>query len=113
MYIIESPAYPGWVKIGITGNLKKRLQVYQTSSPFRDYRLVYSVKHPDYKEAERRIRETMVYFAKGVRGEWYEIDLAIAKSRLDEQLEEYERGGPLGIKEETTKICNFLGTAPQ
>jgi len=69
------------------------LQTYQTSSPYRDYRIVYSIEHAEYREAERRIKETMVPFAKRVKGEWYEIDLGIAKSRLDEQLESW--GEPL------------------
>lgn len=76
--------YPGWVKIGTTGNLKKRLQVYQTSSPFRNYRVLYSIEHPEYRLAERRIRETIEPFAKSIRNEWYEIDEEMAKSRLDE-----------------------------
>ena len=87
LYIIENAAYPGWVKIGTTGNLKKRLQTYQTSTPYRDYRIVYSIEHPEYKLAERRLRETMGPFAKQIKHEWYEIDLEMAKSRLDEVLE--------------------------
>ncbi len=87
LYIIESPQYPGWVKIGITGNLKKRLQTYQTSSPFRDYRIVYSIEHPEYKDAERSLKETMVPFSKDIKGEWYKVDMEMAKSRLDECLE--------------------------
>ena len=63
------------------------MQTYQTSSPHRDYRIVYSIEHSEYREAERRIKETMVPFAKRVKGEWYHIDLGIAKSRLDEQLD--------------------------
>lgn len=87
LYIIVNEAFPGWVKVGTTTNLKKRLQVYQTSSPYRDYRIVYSIEHSEYREAERRIKETMVPFATNVRGEWYEIDLGSAKARLDEQLD--------------------------
>jgi hypothetical protein len=29
-------------------------------------------------------------FAKSIRNEWYEVDLSVAKSRLDEDLEEYQ-----------------------
>ena len=84
LYIIENDAFPGWVKIGTTGNLKKRLQTYQTGTPFRNYRIVYSLEHPEYKLAERRLRETMEPFAKSIKNEWYEINEEMAKSRLDE-----------------------------
>jgi len=87
LYIIENDAFPGWVKIGTTGNLKKRLQTYQTGTPFRNYRIVYSLEHPEYKLAERRLRETMEPFSLDRKNEWYKIDLQMAKSRLDEVLE--------------------------
>ena len=71
-------------------NLNNRLHTYQTSSPFRDYKILYSLYHPEYLQAEKRIKETMNYFAKSIRNEWYEVDLHIAKSRLEEQLDEYK-----------------------
>lgn len=89
LYIITNDAFPGWVKVGTTDNLTKRLQTYQTGDPFRRYRVVYSIHHPQYREAERKIKETMKRFALSIKNEWYEVDLSIAKSRLDEQLEEY------------------------
>lgn len=89
LYIITNKAWPGYVKVGVTLNLKKRLQTYQTASPFRDYKLIYSVHHPLYLEAEQKIKETMKYFATEIRNEWFKVDLEMAKSRLDEQLEDY------------------------
>jgi len=92
LYIIQNPAWPNWLKIGITDNLDKRLQSYQTSSPFRDYKLLYSLNHPDYKIAEKKIKESMKPFAKANKNEWFEVDFGIAKSRLDEQFDDFERG---------------------
>jgi predicted GIY-YIG superfamily endonuclease len=90
LYIITNQAWQGFVKVGVTLDLKKRLQQYQTSSPFRDYKLVYSIQHPKYLEAEKQIKETMKPFAKSIKNEWFEVDLHMAKPRLDEQLELYE-----------------------
>ena len=92
LYIITNESFPGWVKVGITNDLKARLNHYQTCSPFRNYKLMYSVHHPKYKEAEKKIKEIMKYFAKSIKNEWFEVDLNIAKSRLDEQLEDYHCG---------------------
>jgi predicted GIY-YIG superfamily endonuclease len=89
LYIIQNPAWENWLKIGITDNLEKRLQTYQTSSPYRDYKLIYSLYHPEYKEAEKKIKESMRPFAKNTKNEWFEVDFGVARVRLEEQLEEY------------------------
>jgi hypothetical protein len=41
-------------------------------------------------EAEKKIKDTLKPFAKSIRNEWYEVDITMAKHRLDEQLEEYQ-----------------------
>lgn len=92
LYIITNPSYPLWVKVGTTWNLKDRLHVYQTCDPFRHYKLEYSLHHPQFREAEKKIKETMKPFAMEIRGEWYKIDLNMAKSRLEESLESYNNG---------------------
>ena len=90
LYIITNPAFESWVKVGITENLKKRLEVYQTCDPARGYKLEYSLYHPKYKEAEKKIKEMMYHFATEIKGEWFKIPLHMAKSRLEEQLSDYE-----------------------
>ena len=89
LYIVTNEAFPKWVKVGTTQNLTERLHVYQTCDPHRGYKLVYSLCHPLYKEAEKKIKETMKHFALDIKGEWYRIDLEMAKSRLEEQLDDY------------------------
>jgi hypothetical protein len=92
LYIVTNPVYPGWVKVGTTWNLDERLHVYQTGDPFRKYKLEYSLYHPRFREAEKKIKEVMKYFALEIKGEWYCINLEMAKSRLDEQLQDYNNG---------------------
>ena len=48
----------------------------------------YYIHHPDCRAAEKQIHEMMKYFALSKKNEWFEIDLEIAKVRLDETLEE-------------------------
>ncbi len=86
VYIITNSAFDGYVKIGVTKNIKNRLRTYQTSSPFRDYKIEYYIRHPDCYQAEREIHEMMNYFALNKKNEWFKIDLEIAKTRLDETL---------------------------
>lgn len=92
LYIVTNPSYPGWVKVGSTWNIKERIHTYQTGDPFRAYKLEYSLYHPLFREAEKKIKEVMKYFAADIKGEWYQIDLEFAKSRLEEQLDAYRNG---------------------
>ncbi len=86
IYIITNEQYPDWVKIGITKNLKRRLQTYQTYSPFRNFKILYSIQYHDCRLGERKIKEMMKYFALDIKNEWYQVDFEIAKVRLDELL---------------------------
>lgn len=70
IYIIESPAYPEWYKVGIATNIKSRKGSYQTGSPFRDYKLLYSVETQHYKEIEKAVHD---HFDN--RHEWVRADL--------------------------------------
>lgn len=92
LYVITNESFPGWVKIGVTENLNKRLQQYQTASPHRNYILEYSLHHPKYIEAEKKIKEVMKNFASEIKNEWFKVDLNFAKSRLDEQFEAFQNG---------------------
>jgi predicted GIY-YIG superfamily endonuclease len=89
IYIISNPAHPGFLKFGITEDIKSRLGTYQTGDPKRAYQIEYYILHPDYKTAERKIKEMLKYFAKSQRNEWAEISLPIAISRVDETLDDY------------------------
>lgn len=44
IYIMTNPAWDNWVKIGRAINLDKRLESYNTSSPFRDFKIEYSTQ---------------------------------------------------------------------
>jgi predicted GIY-YIG superfamily endonuclease len=92
LYIISNKAWPGYVKIGVTENLNKRLQQYQTASPYRDYVLEYSLYHPRYLDAEKKIKEVMKHFALEIRNEWFRIDIKFAISRLQEQIDAFQNG---------------------
>lgn len=83
LYIISNTAWPSWIKVGSTSNIKNRLNTYQTSSPFRNYVLIFLIKIIDYKDAERDVRDFMRPFAKSIKNEWFEVDQDIAKSQLE------------------------------
>ena len=96
LYIISNPAHPEFLKVGVTqdDDIKKRLNTYQTGDPKRKYVVEFYLSHPDCYEAEKRIKKMMKYFSKDSiqKGEWYQISLPIAISRLQEQVDDYNEG---------------------
>jgi hypothetical protein len=90
IYIISNIHFPEYYKLGVTHDIKSRLRTYQTSSPFRDYKIEYYVKHPDCYSAEKKIQENLKYFATDRKKEWFRCSLIMIKNRLDESLVEEE-----------------------
>jgi hypothetical protein len=39
LYLAENPVWPGWLKLGSSCDLQRRLGAFQTSDPFRAYRI--------------------------------------------------------------------------
>ena len=72
VYAICNPAWPDWVKIGMAIDAQDRLKGYQTSSPMRDYVLVYDVYFKDRLEAERKAHKVAERYGER-QGEWFKI----------------------------------------
>ena len=78
VYAIVNAAWPEWVKIGKALDAEDRLSGYQTSSPMRDYKLVYSVHFEDRSVAERKAHtlaalKTAHPWNKHDNGEWFKL----------------------------------------
>ena len=46
LYVLSNENYKGWLKLGITKNMTKRLRTYQTGDPFRGYKVEFVLEHP-------------------------------------------------------------------
>jgi len=78
VYAIVNAAWPEWVKIGKALDAEDRLSGYQTSSPMRDYKLVYSVHFEDRSVAERKAHTLAAFktahpWNKHDNGEWFKL----------------------------------------
>ena len=82
VYIIANDAWPGFVKVGCAVDLKDRLKVYQTGSPFRDYHIVAAHQFADRRHAERRLRDDMRGHRVG-RTEWHQVHPSDARNMLE------------------------------
>ena len=82
VYIMYSPAYPSWCKIGMAVDAKDRLSSFQTGTPYRDCILVAAYDVPDRRKAETAahnlLRET-----HASKNEWFVVGANVAKEILD------------------------------
>ena len=83
VYVIINDAWPEWVKIGKAVDAQDRLNGYQTSSPMRDYRLVYSIYIEDRHKAEKNAHKLSESIAER-KGEWFKMSNEQAITGLEE-----------------------------
>lgn len=68
VYLIENPAWPDHIKIGMAVDINKRLATYQTSDPYRQYR----IKHYEFVLNRRSVEKQILsqYSVNIEQGEW-------------------------------------------
>lgn len=81
IYAVVNPAWPEWVKVGMTTDPVRRLNDYQTSSPFRDYQMVAFKEVEDRRAAEAELHAELEAFGRR-EGEWFEVPVDFVVSRL-------------------------------
>lgn len=74
IYIIVNSSWPHWIKIGETKSISKRMNQYQTGSPFRNYYVFYCTK-------TNKARQIARYFADNCAGlhEWFKMSPYMAQ----------------------------------
>lgn len=75
VYVITNAAWPEWVKVGMAVDADDRLNNYQTSSPFRDYKLQYSVYCNDRRKLEGKAHKAVGSIASARNYEWFKIPI--------------------------------------
>lgn len=88
VYAIINPAFPNWVKIGKAVNADDRCNGYQTSSPFRDYKIIARMQTEDRHKKESEMHKIFQHFASERRGEWFKIDNLTAIKIFNNQISE-------------------------
>lgn len=85
VYIITNKAFTNWYKVGKAVNAEDRLNGYQTSSPFRDYELLYSVKFDNRHKAESDVHKLLrnVLSEDHCKGEWFNAEYEVIKDMID------------------------------
>ena len=73
VYVISNPKYKKMYKVGIASNYKARLNSYQTSDPYRGYKLEYKIHTHLFREIERHIHEKFDNIFEWVRTDLKDI----------------------------------------
>lgn len=79
IYVMSNPAWEGWYKIGMAANADDRLASYQTSSPYRDFKIEYRVFTKDRLRAEKRVHKKIGKHLER-KNEWFKAPLEYAIS---------------------------------
>lgn len=87
VYILYSPAYPSWVKVGMAVDAEDRLKQFQTGSPYRDYILVKAYDTDDRRKAESEVHKILEK-THARKNEWFVITAPVAKEILDGYFDE-------------------------
>ena len=88
VYIIVNDAWKDWVKVGKAVSSSDRLNGYQTSSPFRDYKVVATLTTDNRHTKEKEMHKIFEHFAEERMGEWFKIDKVTAIKLFNYQVQE-------------------------
>lgn len=88
VYVIANPAWKDWVKVGMAVDAMDRAGNYQTSSPFRDYTLLYTYDVDDRRAAESAAHKRLAKECDNIN-EWFRLSPEIANDLILEVIHEY------------------------
>lgn len=75
VYLVTNPAWPDWVKIGMSADIQARIDAYQTYSPAKDYIIADSIVVNDRRFSENLAHRRASDIARNSSGEWFELGL--------------------------------------
>ena len=75
VYAVTNPAWPEWVKIGMTIDIHARIDAYQTYSPNKDYHVAESVEVSNRRYSENLAHRRASDRSTGFSGEWFKVPL--------------------------------------
>lgn len=77
IYSLTNPAWPAWVKVGMTIDYEKRLTTYNIYDPNSAFTIKMLRYVTNRREAEQRLLFEMKKYASAVQGEWFKINESI------------------------------------
>jgi len=82
VYVISNPAWQGWYKVGMAVDAWDRCTAFQTSSPFRDYKVEYCKHFKDRRSAEKETHNALLALHIPRKGEWFKATVDQLKNQI-------------------------------
>jgi len=73
VYVMINPAWEGWVKVGMAVDPSDRCSSFQTSSPYRDYKIYYSKKFKNKSQSETIAHDLLRQESTESCKEWFKL----------------------------------------
>lgn len=86
LYIVTSPTYPEWTKVGLSIDPKKRLGGYNCHTPMKDFTLYYEVYRKNGRLDEEKTLEFLQKIYPTSGQEWFRGDKEEVKKAIIEFL---------------------------
>ena len=83
VYLITNDAWPEWIKVGKAGDAADRLKNYQTSDPFRAYKLQHSITLENRHTGEVKAHKELEALSTDRKNEWFKVDLTVAVNCIE------------------------------
>ena len=84
IYLVEHELYDGWLKCGMTVNMKSRLKSYNLCDPLKRYMVVASKVVKDRRKSELDLIHELSNRSSMKNGEWFKIQKDEAKSIFEQ-----------------------------
>lgn len=73
IYLLEHPAFEGWIKVGRTSNCKSRLFTYNTGCPNKSFRMFFKIHLRNDLDKVFIVEEYFKYHYETSGTEWFKV----------------------------------------
>ena len=80
VYLVENEMYPGWIKCGMTIDMKNRLNSYNCNDPLKRFRVIVEKEVENRRKSETSLKRELGNVSSLANGEWFRVDKETALS---------------------------------
>lgn len=74
IYLVEHELYKGWIKCGMTVNIKTRIGSYNCNDPLKRFKVIVEKNVSNRRKSESLLKYNLKMTSSLSNGEWYRID---------------------------------------
>ena len=82
IYVIQNPAWPSWLKVGMTVDYEKRLMSYNVCDPTSSYKIIMLRHVENRRDSENKLLTIVRELSSEHRGEWIKIDVDLLANKF-------------------------------